>query len=92
MLNALVALPLTGREGDGRITGWSKVMDLVERMLAGGQQPLARLITLVERESNEVPQIMKAIQPHLGKAHIIGITGPPGAGKRTMAGAWRRSS
>jgi LAO/AO transport system kinase len=59
-------------------------MDLVERMLAGGQQPLARLITLVERESNEVPQIMKAIQPHLGKAHIIGITGPPGAGKSTM--------
>ncbi|MDP6783417.1 MAG: methylmalonyl Co-A mutase-associated GTPase MeaB, partial [Dehalococcoidia bacterium] len=59
-------------------------MDLVERMLAGGQQPLARLITLVERESTEVPQIMKLIQPHLGKAHIIGITGPPGAGKSTM--------
>jgi LAO/AO transport system kinase len=53
-------------------------------MLAGGQQPLARLITLVERESAEVPQIMKLIQPHLGRAHIVGITGPPGAGKSTL--------
>ena len=53
-------------------------------MLAGGQQSLARLITLVERESAEVPQIMKLIQPHLGHAHIIGITGPPGAGKSTL--------
>ncbi|MEK7847412.1 MAG: methylmalonyl Co-A mutase-associated GTPase MeaB [Chloroflexota bacterium] len=60
------------------------VTDLVERMLAGGQQPLARLITLVERESAEVPHIMRLIQPHLGKAHIVGITGPPGAGKSTL--------
>lgn len=59
-------------------------MELVERMLAGGQQPLARLITLVERESTDVPQIMKLIQPHLGRAHIVGITGPPGAGKSTL--------
>lgn len=60
------------------------VAELVEQMLAGQQQPLARLISLVERESPDVPQIMKLIQPRLGKAYTIGITGPPGAGKSTL--------
>ncbi len=60
-------------------------MELVEKMLGGEQRSLSRLITLVERESPEVPDIMKAIYPHLGKAYSIGITGPPGAGKSTLA-------
>ncbi|MFQ5825964.1 MAG: methylmalonyl Co-A mutase-associated GTPase MeaB [Dehalococcoidia bacterium] len=59
-------------------------MELVDKMLAGGQQALARLITLVERESPEVPEIMRLIYPHLGGAYSIGITGPPGAGKSTV--------
>lgn len=53
-------------------------------MLQGEELSLARLITLVEREGPEVPEIMKAVQPHLGKAYIIGVTGPPGAGKSTL--------
>lgn len=60
-------------------------MELVEKMLGGAQRPLSRLITLVERESPEVSEIMKAIYPHLGKAYSIGVTGPPGAGKSTLA-------
>lgn len=59
-------------------------MELIKRMLAGELLPLARLITLVERESPEVPQIMKEIQPYLGRAYVIGITGPPGSGKSTL--------
>ena len=59
-------------------------MELVQTMLAGSDQALARLITLVERDAPEVPQIMSLIYPHLGKAHFIGITGPPGAGKSTV--------
>ncbi|MDO8490510.1 MAG: methylmalonyl Co-A mutase-associated GTPase MeaB [Dehalococcoidia bacterium] len=59
-------------------------MELVKKMLAGSQQPLARLITMVEREAPEVPEIMRQVYPHTGKAYCIGVTGPPGAGKSTL--------
>ena len=58
--------------------------ELVEKMLAGDRLSLARLITMVERESDEVPEMMRSIYPHTGRAFCIGITGPPGAGKSTM--------
>ena len=60
-------------------------MQAVSDMLRGKQQSLARLITLVERDGPEVPEIMKQIQPHLGRAYRIGLTGPPGAGKSSLA-------
>src|SRR6058998_4227134 len=53
-------------------------------MLAGDRLALARLITRVENRGPEIPEIMGAIQPHLGRAHVLGITGPPGAGKSTL--------
>lgn len=59
-------------------------MELVEKTLAGDQQSLARLITFIERESPETPEIMKEIYPNTGRAYTIGITGPPGAGKSTL--------
>ena len=62
----------------------SKITRLVEQMLKGENVSLSRVISLVENESSQVPQIMKLIAPHLGKAHCIGITGPPGVGKSTL--------
>jgi LAO/AO transport system kinase len=59
-------------------------MKLVKDMLAGDILSLARLITRVERDGAEVPEVMRQIYPHLGKAYTVGITGPPGAGKSTM--------
>jgi LAO/AO transport system kinase len=59
-------------------------MKLVEQMLSGDNVALSRVISLVENESSHVPEIMKLISPHLGKAHCIGITGPPGVGKSTL--------
>ena len=59
--------------------------ELVTSMLAGAKTSLAHLITLVEEESPDVPEIMEMISPHLCKAYRIGITGPTGAGKSTLA-------
>jgi LAO/AO transport system kinase len=59
-------------------------MELVEQMLKGEGLSLSRVISLVENESNKVPEIMKLISPHMGKAYCVGVTGPPGAGKSTL--------
>jgi len=53
-------------------------------MLKGENVSLSRIISLVENESSQVPEIMKLIAPYLGKAHCLGITGPPGVGKSTL--------
>jgi len=60
------------------------VISLVDRMFAGDRLALARLITRVENRMPGVAEIMRAVQPHLGRAHVLGITGPPGAGKSTL--------
>jgi LAO/AO transport system kinase len=57
---------------------------LVDRMLAGDRTALARLMTLVEGRVAAVPEIMSRVYPHTGRAHVVGITGPPGAGKSTL--------
>jgi LAO/AO transport system kinase len=62
----------------------TSVTALVEQMRTGAQRPLARLISMVEREEPAVPAIMQQLSPHLGKAYSIGITGPPGGGKSTL--------
>jgi len=59
-------------------------MELVEKMLSGDERSLARLITMVEREDTEVPDIMREICRQTGNAYYIGITGPPGSGKSTL--------
>jgi LAO/AO transport system kinase len=53
-------------------------------MLDGDRLALARLITRVENRAPEVPGIMRAIHERTGRAYVLGITGPPGAGKSTL--------
>jgi LAO/AO transport system kinase len=57
---------------------------LVERMLDGDRLALARLITHVENRTAAVPAIMKAVHRRAGGGYVVGITGPPGAGKSTV--------
>ncbi len=60
---------------------------LIERMRAGNRRALARLITLVENGDAESRQILAHLHQYTGRAHIIGITGAPGAGKSTLVNA-----
>jgi LAO/AO transport system kinase len=53
-------------------------------MLTGAQRPLARLISIIEREEPVAASIIQHLFPHLGTAYSIGITGPPGGGKSTL--------
>jgi len=57
---------------------------IIERALKGDPRSIARLITVVESENDRAKEIMKKIYPHTGKAHMIGVTGSPGAGKSTF--------
>jgi LAO/AO transport system kinase len=66
------------------MTSQVSVSALVEQLRTGAQRPLARLISMVERQEPAVPAIMQQLYPHLGNAYSIGITGPPGAGKSTL--------
>ncbi|MFQ5704286.1 MAG: methylmalonyl Co-A mutase-associated GTPase MeaB [Gemmatimonadales bacterium] len=45
---------------------------------------LAKAVTLVENGGDGFEQLLSAIHPHVGRAHRIGLTGPPGAGKSTL--------
>src|SRR5262245_959094 len=66
---------------------------LVERMLGGDRLALARLITLVENRNAAVAEIMRGIHARAQDGYVVGVTGPPGAGKSTvvdrLATAWR---
>jgi LAO/AO transport system kinase len=57
---------------------------LVDKMLKGDRLALARLMTQVENRTAAVPAIMKAIHGRGGGAYVVGVTGPPGAGKSTV--------
>ncbi len=57
---------------------------LAKKMLSGDRAALARLITHIESRAADSPEILASLTHHLGRAQIIGITGPPGAGKSTL--------
>ncbi|QZY54714.1 methylmalonyl Co-A mutase-associated GTPase MeaB [Crassaminicella profunda] len=59
-------------------------MDLGERLLKGEKRAVARLISMAENHDNEAIEILKNLYKKTGNAHVIGITGPPGAGKSTL--------
>lgn len=59
-------------------------MDLIHEALAGKQRAIARLATHIERDTEFGRAALAEIYPLTGKAHVVGITGPPGAGKSTL--------
>lgn len=61
-----------------------QIDDLIAAGLKGEPASMARLISMVERDSEQAPYIGRKMYPKAGNAYYIGITGPPGAGKSTM--------
>jgi LAO/AO transport system kinase len=57
---------------------------LSERVLAGDPRAIARAISLVEDESRAGAELVRRIFGRTGRAYLIGVTGPPGAGKSTL--------
>lgn len=58
--------------------------ELVRRCIEGDVRAAARLITLLENQDRDAYAALYRLKDHSGRAQIIGITGPPGAGKSTL--------
>jgi len=63
------------------------VSDLADRVLEGCQASGARLIRWLEDGDPRGIEGLRRIYPHSGSAHLVGITGAPGAGKSTLVDA-----
>ena len=60
---------------------------LADAAVAGDRRALARLLTAVENRTSVGEAALRRLYPSAGSAHLVGITGPPGAGKSTLVAA-----
>ena len=58
--------------------------DILKKILESDKRAIAKAITIVENEDVLKSKLLKELYKYTGKAHRIGITGPPGAGKSTI--------
>ncbi|OPJ54821.1 methylmalonyl Co-A mutase-associated GTPase MeaB [Alkalithermobacter paradoxus] len=59
-------------------------MDIIESLLNGNKRACARAITLIENEEEGYLDLLRSIYKYTQRAYVVGITGPPGAGKSTL--------
>src|SRR5436305_1615756 len=91
---ALVQVPQRKRSSNScvpmcRLTAWLPrcrcvLQNIVERLLSGDRRALARMVTLIENEVPAARRYLADLHQHAGRAHIVGVTGAPGAGKSTL--------
>jgi LAO/AO transport system kinase len=58
--------------------------ELLAAARRGKRRAIARLITRIENSEEAAQTAVSALYPHTGGAHVIGVTGPPGAGKSSL--------
>ena len=61
--------------------------ELAEAALAGDRRALARVLTAIENRTPVAEAALRLLYPRAGRAHLVGITGPPGSGKSTLVAA-----
>jgi LAO/AO transport system kinase len=76
------------------VTDTAAASPLAERALQGDARAIARAISLIENDRPEGAALIRRIFPNTGRAYLVGVTGPPGAGKSTLVdrliAEWRR--
>ena len=60
------------------------MQNIAERLLSGDRRALARMVTLIENEAPQARRYLAELHQNAANAHIIGVTGAPGAGKSTL--------
>ncbi len=78
------SLGKTGLASDDVAAMSPRLEAILKRFEDGDKVALARMITLVENRSPERNAVIERIYAKTGHAHVVGITGPPGAGKSTL--------
>jgi LAO/AO transport system kinase len=59
-------------------------MTLAERIRSGDVRALARAISKVENRSPDIEELLRELRSRAGRAHVVGLTGPPGGGKSSL--------
>jgi len=67
-----------------KTTAEARGVELAKQVLAKDSRALARAITLIENDDPSAAALVTSLYPHTGRAHVIGVTGPPGSGKSTL--------
>jgi LAO/AO transport system kinase len=62
----------------------NQIEQLINGVLKGDHKSIAKTISLIENDMSESKKVVSLLYPHIGKAHIIGVTGPLGSGKSTL--------
>ena len=65
----------------------TRAAELSAAAVAGDRLALARLLTAVENRTDVAEASLRRLYPMAGRAHLVGITGPPGCGKSTLVAA-----
>ena len=65
----------------------ARARELTDAAVEGDRRSLARLLTAVENRTPIAELALRTLYPVAGRAHLVGITGPPGAGKSTLVAA-----
>ncbi len=66
------------------MTSANPISDWTQAILARQPRAIARAATAIENRSPESESLLSSLWPHTGNALVLGITGPPGAGKSTF--------